>query len=80
MIKIDKIMSELILTETHPMDPKHIESSHETLMRLENFMEIDSEHMGTLITSAPVKSWELDPIPNTLLWNLNSAVPIIAKL
>ena len=35
--KIGKIMSELVPTETHPTDQKYIESSHETLMRLENF-------------------------------------------
>ena len=43
-------------------------------------MEIDSKYMRTLITSAPVKSCELDPIPTTLLCNLDSAVPIITKI
>ena len=75
--KIDKIMSELVWTKTHPMDLKYIESNNETLMRLENFMEIDSEYKRTLIASAPVK---LDSIPTTLLWNLDSAVPITAKI
>ena len=42
--KIDKIISESVPTETHPMDPKYIESSYETSMRLENFIEIDSEY------------------------------------
>ena len=59
--RIDKIMTELVPTETHPMDPKYIESSYETLLRLETFIEIDSEYMRTLIPSAPVKSCELDP-------------------
>ena len=78
--KIDKIMSELVLTETHPMDPKYTEPSYETSMRLEKFMEIDSEYTRTLITSASVKPCELDPIPTTLLKNLDSAVPIITKI
>ena len=80
LTKIDKIMSELVLTETHPMDPKYIESSYETWMRLENVMEIDSEYMRTLIISAPVKSCELDPIPTTLIWNLDSVLPIITRI
>ena len=63
--KIDKIMSELVPLETHPMDLKYIESSYETSVRLDNFIEIDSEYTRTLITSAPVKSFELDPIPTT---------------
>ena len=78
--KIDKIMSELVPTETHPMDLKYIESSYETSIRLGNLMEIDSKYMRTLAASAPVKSCELDPIPTSLLWNLDSAVPIIAKI
>ena len=78
--KIGKIMSELVLTETHPTDPKYIEPSYETSIRLESFMEIDSKYTRTLIASAPVKSRELDPIPTTLVWHLDSAVPIITKI
>ena len=73
-------MSELVPTETHPTDLKYIESSYETSMRQENVMEIDSEYMRTLITSTPGKSCELYPISTTLLWNLDSTVPIIAKI
>ena len=80
VIKIDKIMSELLPNETRPMDLKYIESSYETSVRLGNFMEIDSEYMRTLIASAPVKSCKLHPIPTTLLWNLDLAVPIITKI
>ena len=40
--KIDKIMSDLVPTKTHPKDLKCMESSYETLMRLENFTEVDS--------------------------------------
>ena len=73
-------MSELVPTETHPTDPKYIESSNETSIRLGNFMQRDSKYMRTLIASVPVKSCELDPIPTTLLQNLDSGIPIIAKI
>ena len=49
-------------------------------IKLENVMKIDSKYTRTLIASAPVKSCELDPIPTTPLWNLDSAVPIITKI
>ena len=78
--KVGRTMSELVLNETHPADLKYIEASYETSRRLENITEIDSEYTRTLIASAPVKSCDLDPIPTTLLWNLDWAVPIITKI
>ena len=65
--KIDKIMAGLQPTETHPNDPKYIESVNESPITLSTFKEISLEDTTRLICTAATKSCEIDPIPTALL-------------
>ena len=65
--KIDKIMAGLQPTETHPTDPKYIESVNKSPIMLSTFKEISLEDTKRLICTAATKSCEIDPIPTTLL-------------
>ena len=65
--KIDKIMAGLQPTETHPTDPKCIESVNKSPIMLSIFKEISLEDTKRLICTAATKSCEIDPIPTALL-------------
>ena len=65
--KIDKIMAGLQPTETHPIDPKYIESVNKSPITLSTFKEISLEDTKRLIDTAATKSCEIDPIPTALL-------------
>ena len=65
--KINKIMAGLQPTETHPTDPKYIESVNESPIMLSTYKEISLEDTKRLICTAATKSCEIDPIPTALL-------------
>ena len=47
--KTDKIMTRLIPMESHPVDPKYIESTGKCSIKLHQFHEIDLDETKTLI-------------------------------
>ena len=60
-------MAGLQPTETHPTDPKYIESVNESPIMLSTFKEISLEDTKRLICTAATKSCEINPIPTALL-------------
>ena len=79
--KIDKIMVGLQPTETHPTDPKYIESVNESPIMLTTFKEISLEDSKRLIHTAATKSCEIDPIPTALLKeHINIVAPTIRDI
>ena len=79
--KIDKIMAGIQPTETHPTDPKYIESVNESPITLSTFKEISSEDTKRLICTAVTKSCEIDPIPTALLKeHINIVAPTIRDI
>ena len=60
--KIDKIMTGLIPTESHPVDPKYIESTERCSIKLHQFHEIDLDETKRLIQTSATKSCEIDPM------------------
>ena len=65
--KIDKIMTGLIPMESHPVDPKYIESTEKCSIKLHQFYEIDLDETKRLIQTSATKSCEKDPMPTSLL-------------
>ena len=65
--KIDKIMTGLIPMESHPVDPKYIESTEKCSIKLHQFHEIDLDETKRLIQTSATKSCENDPMPTSLL-------------
>ena len=65
--KIDKIMTRLIPTESHPVDPKYIESTEKCSIKLHQFHEIDLDETKRLIQTSATKLCEIDPMPTSLL-------------
>ena len=79
--KIDKIMAGLQPTETHPTDPKYIESVNESPITLSTFKKISLEDTKRLICTAATKSCEINPIPTALLKeHINIVVPTIRDI
>ena len=65
--KIDNTMTGLIPTESHPVDPKYIESTEKCSIKLHQFHEIDLDETKRLIQTCATKSCEIDPMPTSLL-------------
>ena len=65
--KIDNIMTGLIPTDSHPVDPKCIESTEKCSIKLHQFHEIDLDETKRLIRTSATKSCEIDPMPTGLL-------------
>ena len=79
--KIDKIMSGLIPTESHPVDPKYIESTEKCSIKLDQFHEIDLDETKRLIRTSATKSCEIDPMPTSLLKGcIDIVAPTIMKI
>ena len=60
-------MTGLIPTESHPVDPKYIESTEKCSIKLHQFHEIDLDETKRLIRTSATKSCEIDPMPTSLL-------------
>ena len=74
--KIDNIMTGLIPTESHPVDPKYIESIEKCSIKLQ-FHEIDLDEAKRLIRTSATKSCEIDPMPTSLL---KECIDIVAAI
>ena len=79
--KIDNIMSGLIPTESHPVDPKYIESTDKCSIKLHRFHEIDLDETKRLIRTSATKLCEIDSMPTSLLKGcIDIVAPTIMKI
>ena len=53
--------------ESHPVDPKYIESIEKCSIKLHQFHEIDLDETKRLIQTSVTKLCEIDPMPTSLL-------------
>ena len=79
--KIDKIMTSLIPTESHPVEPKYIESTEKCSIKLHQFHEIDLDETKRLIQTSATKLCEIDLMPTSLLKEyIDIVVPTIMEI
>ena len=79
--KINSIMLQLKPTTDCPIDNRYIEDGFLTQYCMDEFNEVREEEVLKLLTTAPVKSCELDPFPSKLLVrHCLEVVPIITQI
>ena len=67
VMKVDKIMDSLVLSDIHPINEKYLEKDFLTSLSLTNFRPITLQETIDLSKSAAPKSCELDPIPTSII-------------
>ena len=79
--KINTIMLQLNPTTDCPIDNRYIEMGFLTQHRLDEFNEVREEEVLKLLTTAPAKSCDLDPLPSRLLVkHCLEVVPVITQI
>ena len=74
-------MEALEPTSPDQIDTSYIESEFQTELQLDAFKEVTSDYVVNLIKSSPDKSWELDPMPTSLLKvNVEVVIPCIRDI
>ena len=81
MDKIDKIMENLWPTQDRPRNELFVESQFIMEKRLESFNTIDMPTLKKIVSKAPTKSCELDPLSTKLLKQFGDVVlPMVLEI